>query len=229
MWSQPTQKGEHRRNNDKAKRHKNNDSNKFCGLFLCHLRWWWRGKGVFVEGQPCLSKGQGWGRIMDLWRWKEPQQRRGETKALLFPWGNTWPRPWVCLLACFGLLNLEKELGYRSISSSWVFTDLHKGCRLLIGSSELHVRTFALLIAARPFLELRSGPGWPFLLQPTDTGCWASLEICACIWALMKTQAYGHSACEKNSTPVCLAAQLGKPEFLALTFVVMSPKIHRVS
>nr|XP_030144390.3 OX-2 membrane glycoprotein-like isoform X2 [Taeniopygia guttata] len=40
----------------------------------------------------------------------------------------------------------------------------------------------------------------------------------------MKTQPYGQSACEKPSTPVCLAAQLGKPEFLAVTFFVISPK-----
>lgn len=40
----------------------------------------------------------------------------------------------------------------------------------------------------------------------------------------MKTQPYGQSACGKPSTPVCLAAQLGKPDFLAVTFFVIPPK-----
>lgn len=84
--------------------------------------------------QPCLSKAQGWGRVIDLWKGRQPQWRRVDTKALLFSWDNTWLRPWVYLLACFGLLNLEKELFYRSISTSWVchlITELHDGCRLL--------------------------------------------------------------------------------------------------
>ena len=109
MWSQLVEKEKQRHKNDKAKRHKNNDSKRLRALFLCHLRWGQRGREVLVGRQPCLSKGQGWGRSMDLQRWGQPQWRSGETKALLFPQGNIWPRPWVGHLVCSGLLTWKKS------------------------------------------------------------------------------------------------------------------------
>lgn len=180
--SQPTQKGEHRQCVQwQSKKAQIQWLRQVVGCIFMSSQVMVEEEMCACGRQPCLSKRQGWGRIVDLWRWRQSQWRRGETKALLFPWDSTWLRPWVHLLVCFGLLKLEKELCYRSINTSWVFTDWHDGCRPLTVSPELHVGTFALLTAAWPFLELRSRPGWPFLLQPTGTGCWASFKICACI------------------------------------------------